>query len=298
MIRRVLNVYAIRFVREVIRRFGEDQSAVICGYISYASMLAGFPFLIFCVSLASLVIGRQYSDEAFRLLFEAVPQHVALTLEPVLRDVITARAGSILTLSALGTIYGASNGVEAIRIGLDRAYDVEVSRGFILNRLISIGFVLIGFMVFGTLSILIIFAPYTIAIVEAYTTVDIPAETRLARYGVGAVLLYATIWMMHRFLPDRPMTGLILWPGVFVSMAIWFAAAMAFSFYVANFPTYTLTYGALAGVIITLLFFYLTGIAIMFGAQVNAVLNYGVPDTPPPKGKRLWAPRAIRRSSR
>ncbi|MEL7468415.1 MAG: YihY/virulence factor BrkB family protein [Pseudomonadota bacterium] len=277
MLQKIRQLLWIRFIIETLRRFNDDQSAVLAGYISYASMLAAFPFLIFCMTLAGSIIGESYSTEAFDTLFEAVPEHVALTLEPVLREVIGQHRGGLLTIAAVGTIYGASNGVEAIRIGLDRAYDVEMRRGFVINRLISIAFVFIGFAVFGCLAVLIIFAPLAFTLIEAWTPVDIPAEADIARYLVGAGLLYGTIWLMHRVLPDRSMKGMVLWPGVLVSMVIWVLAATALSIYLAYSPTYAVTYGALAGVIVTLLFFYLTGTAIILGAQVNAVMNFGVP---------------------
>lgn len=276
------SLYWVRFTMEILRRFNDDQCAVLAGYISYASMLAAFPFLIFAMALAGSIIGQTYSEEAFTVLFDAVPEHVALTLEPVLREVIGEHRGGVLTISALGAIYGASNGVEAIRIGLDRAYDVEMRRNFLVNRLISIGFVFIGIFVFSALALLIIFAPLAITMVEQLTTIDVPAEADLARYLIGAALLYMTLWSMHRILPDRSNEGMIFWPGVLISMVLWVLAATALSIYVANTPSYTITYGALAGVVVTLLFFYLTGVAIIFGAQVNAVVNFGVPpDTPP-----------------
>ena len=85
---------------------------------------------------------------------------------------------------------------------------------------------------------------------------------------------------MHWILPARPMHTKRLWPGILVSLLIWIAAASALSVYVAFSPSYALTYGALAGVIVTLLFFYLSGLAIIFGAQVNAVLNFGLRKPP------------------
>ena len=282
LLAKLRSLYWVRFTMEILRRFNDDQCAVLAGYISYASMLAAFPFLIFAMALAGSIIGQTYSEEAFTVLFDAVPEHVALTLEPVLREVIGEHRGGVLTISALGAIYGASNGVEAIRIGLDRAYDVEMRRNFLINRLISIGFVFIGIFVFSALALLIIFAPLAISMVEQLTTIDVPAEADLARYLIGAVLLYMTLWSMHRILPDRSNEGMIFWPGVLISMVLWVLAATALSIYVANTPSYTITYGALAGVVVTLLFFYLTGVAIIFGAQVNAVVNFGVPpDTPP-----------------
>lgn len=275
---RIKKLKAWRFLMEVVRRYGEDQSSVLAGYIAYASMLSGFPFLIFTTALAGLLIGEEHSADAISTLFDAVPNHVALTLAPVLEEVIGRQSGGILTISALGSIYAASNGVEAIRIGLDRAYDVPSCRGFISNRLISIAFVFVGFLVFGALATLIIFAPLIFHVIETWTPIEIPAEADLARYLVGGTLLFWFLWLMHKILPSRAMGTLKIWPGILTSMVLWVALATALSVYVAYSPSYTVTYGALAGVVVTLLFFYLTGVAIIFGAQVNAVVNFGLPD--------------------
>ena len=277
MPKRVLNSLAWRFALATVNRFNKDQGAVLAGYIAYASMLASFPFLIFTITLAGALIGARYSEEAVRVLFESVPQHVAQTLEPVLFEVIGEDRGGVLTLAALGTLYAASNGVEAIRTGLDRAYDVETPRNFVMNRLVAIGFVLIGFLVFGTLAVLIIFAPLAFRLIEDLTAVDIPASADIARYVIGGTLLYWFYWLMHRVLPARNMRRMTVWPGIFTSMLLWVLLATALSVYLAFSPDYAVTYGALSGVIVTLLFFYLTGVAIIFGAEVNAVVNFGLP---------------------
>ena len=86
------------------------------------------------------------------------------------------------------------------------------------------------------------------------------------------------LWMMHRYLPARRMRYMRIWPGIVLSMLIWVVLASAMSIYLAFAPSYALTYGALSGVIVTLLFFYLTGVAIILGAQVNAVINFGIGD--------------------
>lgn len=271
----------MRFVTEVLRRYGEDQGAVLAGYIAYAAMLSAFPFMIFATALAGMLIGTEHSGEAVGLLFEVAPDHVARTLQPVLEEVIGKNRGGILTLSALGAIYGASNGVEAIRIGLDRAYDVERPRNFVMNRVWSICFVFIGFSVFGVLAVLIIFAPLVFTLIEAWTTFDIPVAADLARYIVGAALLYGYFWLMHLTLPARAMRGMRLFPGIIVSMVMWVLLASAMSIYLAFAPSYAVTYGTLAGVVVTLLFFYMSGVTIIIGAEVNAVINFGLPPDEP-----------------
>ena len=261
------------FLRIVGRRFNDDKGGVHSGNIAYSLMLSVVPFLIFATALTGFVVGQQGAAMALEALFQAVPAHVARTLEPVLAAVVGQRRGGILTVAALGAIWAASNGVEAVRLGLDDAYDVDASRHLALNRLMSIGIVLIGFAIFILLAALIVFAPLVFVLVERWTTFHIPAEADYARYALGLAVLYCALWTMHRLLPSRSMRGLRIWPGVLASVLIWSMAATAMSVYLAYAPSYTVTYGTLAGVIVTLLFFYLTGLALIFGAEVNAVIN-------------------------
>jgi len=261
------------FLWTVVKRFNEDQGAVHSGNIAYSLMLAIVPFLIFAMALTGFFVGEEGARQALGALFDAVPEHVARTLEPVLTEVIGQRRGGILTLSAVAAIWAASNGVEAVRLGLDRAYEVDASRHIALNRLLSMAVVLIGFAIFILLAVLIIFAPLAFALIERWTHIRIPASANLMRYALGLFVLALALWAMHRLLPSRSMRGLRLWPGVIFSVVIWALAATAMSVYLAYAPSYAVTYGTMAGVIVTLLFFYLTGLSLIFGAEVNATIN-------------------------
>lgn len=261
------------FLWAVLNRFIENEGSVFSGYIAYALMLATFPFVIFAMALTGFVVGQQTAEMALDALFQALPEHVALTLQPVLFEVIGTRRGGVLTLSALIAIWAASNGFDAIRLGLDRAYGVPRARHMAASRLIAVAFVLGGFIVFMLLAVLIVFAPLGFLLIENWMKTDIPRQADIARYAAGIAILWASLWLMHRVLPSRRMRGLMLWPGVLASVIIWSAAATGLSIYLAFSPGYTVTYGTLAGVIVTLIFFYLTGLALIFGAEVNAVVN-------------------------
>jgi len=247
--------------------------AVLAGYFAYIAMLAFFPFLIFASALTGFVIGPEGAAGALDVIFEPVPEHVRLTLEPAILSVIGERRGGILTLSGLGALWAASSGVDAIRIGFDEAYRVDARRRYHVNRLYLLGAVILATICFMALAALIILAPLAFGLVERLFGIAIPALADLVRYALGLGILYALIWTLHRMLPSRPMGGLVLWPGILASALIWGAAATGLSVYLAFAPSYTLTYGALAGVILTLLFFYLTGVALLLGAHVNAVAN-------------------------
>ncbi|MEM8793074.1 MAG: YihY/virulence factor BrkB family protein [Pseudomonadota bacterium] len=261
------------FLRAVYKRFTVDQGTVLAGYMAYAAMLAGMPFLIFATAMTGIMIGPSYSEEATRALFAAVPDHVAQTIQPVFEQVMGQRRGDIALISLLGTIWAASNGVESIRVGLDRAYDIKKSRNWFLRRIIAIGFVIVGFFTFTMLAFLIIFAPLIFVLAETYTNFEIPRAAGPIRWIVGGGVLILFFYLMHKILPSRNMRGMRVMPGILTSVVIWGIVATALSIYLKFAPSYQITYGTLAGVIVTLLFFYLTGISIIFGGEVNAELN-------------------------
>lgn len=264
---------AARWLVLGVMRFAQHEQWVISGYLAYSAMLALLPFLIFATALTGHLVGPEGSTEALELMFDAVPEHVAKTLEPVVIEVTSRPSQGILTLAALGSIWAASNGIEAVRVGLNRAYEYNIERHLVLNRLMALGIVLVGFVTFAVLSALIIFAPLAIQLLQGTFKIDVPRAVEYARYAVAFAVLFVYIYLMHRLLPARRMRDFRLWPGILVSAVLWIGIASGLSIYLANVQDYTITYGTLAGVIITLLFLYMSGATLVLGAEVNAAAN-------------------------
>ena len=264
---------AYRVLRSAYLAFEADDGIPMAGYIAFSGLLAIFPFLIFAVSLTAALLGPEQGSEAIDILFQYAPPHVAQTLEPALMDVLSGRGDGLLTFSILLTIWLASNAFEAFRITFDRAYDVEETRGYILRRIIAIGFVFVGAIVAGILGVSVVLAPLLLQAASAWFGILIPGSTAALSFILGLLVFTLFLLLMHRYLPGRGMKGKRIWPGVLITVCLWVSGALAFSKYLSMTPSYTITYGALAGVIVTLVFFYLSGVAIIFGAEVNAVLN-------------------------
>ncbi|MEL6218347.1 MAG: YihY/virulence factor BrkB family protein [Pseudomonadota bacterium] len=261
------------FCGAVLSRFNEDQGSVLAGYLAYAAMLSLLPFLVFATALAGFIVGPENSEKALETLFAGVPDHVVRTLEPAILEVLAHRRGGILTLSAIGSVWAASNGIEALRVGFDHAYEAHEKRSILINRLYAILAVFLCYAIFWLLAFLLILAPILFHVLESLIGIDVPVEAEYLRHVIGLVILWSGLWVLHRMLPSRIMSGIRLWPGLTVSVALWLLIAKGMSVYLYHAPSYSLTYGALAGVILTLLFFYLTGVALIIGAQVNAVVN-------------------------
>lgn len=260
-------------------RFNRNDGWSMSGFIAFSGLLSLFPFLIFAATLTGIMVGPERSDTIIESLFQIAPEHVALTLAPVVQEVLSKQSGEVLTVSAVFAIWVASSAVEAFRIAFDRAYAVPDPRGFIHNRALAIALVFLGAVVAALLGFTILFMPLILRIAENVLKVPIPAIASYATSFFGVLVFVGFLLVMHRVLPGRHVKDSRLWPGVFVTTILWVSAASGFSIYLSFTPTYTVTYGTLAGVIITLMFFYLTGLTIIFGAEVNAALNQMGPVT-------------------
>lgn len=253
--------------------FNRHEGVVLAGYVAYAGLLAIFPFLIFAFAFAAATTGPAELEALVDLLFEFAPDEVAAELEPVLRNVLAQRGGGgLLTFAGLAALWASSSGVEAFRTAFDRAYEVETPRHVVLRRLIGLALVLVGAVSAAVLGFAVVLAPLMMELASTYLGLDAPLGIGVLRYVIAVLALTVFLYLMHLMLPSRPPRVLRLWPGIVATIAIWTAAASAFSFYLALAPSFSATYGALSGVIVTLLFFFLSGAVIIYGAEINAAL--------------------------
>lgn len=255
-------------------RYAADDGDALAGYMAFSMFLSLFPFLIFVTALAALAIGPQDVDATLGYMFGLMPPDVAGVLAPVVAETTHARMGGALTLPLFGALWVASNGIEALRVALNRAYAQDEDRSWILRRLQSLLLVFAASVAFMLLTILIVLGPSLMAALDAvapHTVVEIPYATAL-RYGLAALVLGVAIYAAHRILPSGHAEA-PLWPGVVFTVLCWLAAGALFSVYLSYIPSYALTYGALGGVIVCLFFFYVSAAIVIFGAELNAVLG-------------------------
>ena len=137
----------------------KDEGLELSGYIAFTAFFSLFPFVIFLAALAGFLGDRQTADDLVAAMFGFMPDDVAGTLAPAVREVIGARQGGLLTVGILTTLWFASNGIEALRTGLNRAYGVNEERAMWWLRLQSIAFVVAGGLIIFFLSLAVILGP-------------------------------------------------------------------------------------------------------------------------------------------
>lgn len=264
----------LRLVGDAGMQLLKHEGFELSGYIAFTAILALFPFLIFLTALAGFIGDAQSADRIITMLFQLSPSEVAQVLAPILRDVLTQQHGGLMTVSILFALWTASSGVEALRTLLNRCYDVRETRAFWRTRPESVVIVIGGATLALVLSVALVLGPVIWKFVTEYLPVgdDWFLPWVVMRYGLAAVLVAACLVGLHRMLPNCHQPMRRVWPGAATTALLWLATAALFSVYVDNFASYSVTYGSLGGVIMTLMFFYISAIIFAFGAELNAGL--------------------------
>jgi membrane protein len=268
------------FLLDIKREWEKDNLDTIAGGLAFFGILAIFPFLLFAVSLASLLIDPATAAGVINDLYRIAPRPVADILSERINALSQGQSPAILTLSALGAIWAAAGGITALMEALNTAYGVKDSRPFWKRRGIALLCTLSG-AVFVVVASLIAVATPVVA-----DAIGGPIGTLIlwARLPVSAVIIMAVLAVLYYVLPDVEQEFKFITPGSIVAVLIWIAASLGFSFYVGRFGSYEVSYGALGGVIVLLLWMWISSMAVLLGAEINAIIEHRSPD-----GKRTGA---------
>lgn len=264
---------------EVLRRVAVgcfNDGTIHAGNLAYMSLLAIFPFFITATAIISAMGNESERLASIYAVLSALPPTVANVIEPVARTVVEARTGWLLWVGAAFGLWTAGSLVETIRDILRRSYGTKASRAFWQYRIGSIGIIVGGVL----LLILSLVAQVTISAAQNVIQENFPqfahalGELSLSR-AVTAVGLFFSIWMLFVALTPTEYRGRRYrkWPGALLVTTWWTMVALAFPPILRSIFTYDLTYGSLAGVMITLFFFWLVGLGIVAGAELNAALS-------------------------
>jgi len=269
-------VRLLRIPYDAYLRFIADDGWAIGGHIALSTLLSLFPFLIVVTELAGFLGTKEIADQVAQLLLEAWPQEVAAPIAGEIRDVLTTVQGSALTVGAVAAVYFSSSGVESLRVGLNRAYDIQETRNWLVLRLESIGYVLIGALSMIALAFLVVLGPLIFYAALKYLPWLEPLEATFtfARLGLATVILVVALVMVHKWLPAGRRTLVEIAPGIITTLALWLVTGIGFGRYLAQFAnSYTRTYAGLASAMIALVFLYWTASIFVYGGELNSLIK-------------------------
>ncbi len=261
-------------VREVVGN-ALVHGGVLAGNFAYLALLTIFPFFIVAAALGGMFGRSDYGQEAVNGFLAAVPPSMADVIAAPVESAMTARTGPLLWLAVIVGLWTTGSLIESIRSIIRRAYGATSDKPFWRYRLGSLALIIsavIATMLALSVQVVLVGAAEVIAASVRFPedALSLVAFSQWFTFLVLLAMLYLVFGMLTPTTYRR--AGHPIWPGpLFIS--IWWMASLALlPFFLSNFANYDLTYGSLAGVMVSLIFFFLIGFAMVIGAELNAAV--------------------------
>ncbi|CAN5325186.1 YihY/virulence factor BrkB family protein [soil metagenome] len=262
--------------KEVLRRtkqqVKDDNVPLLSAGVAFYVFIALFPALIAAVTVYGLVADPQQVEEQISGLTDALPSESAELITGQLRDIASGSSSALgwgLVASLGGALFAASGGMQNLVKAVNIAYDEEETRGFVRLRALAL-LMTVGLVVFLAVAIgLVAVVPVLLEVAGLGGAAGIAVQ--VARWlGLVAFVMLA-LAVLYRYAPDRDAPR-FTWVGLgsIVATLLWIIGSAGFSLYVSTFGSYGETYGALAGVVVLLLWLFLTSFIVLVGAEINS----------------------------
>lgn len=268
----------IRVVKDVGRRYTTDNVGNGGAALAFYLLLAIFPAAIFLLSLLPYLPIPNLQQSIMSMLAQALPGQAASAFTSTVQSIVSQRRGGLLSLGAVLTLWSSSSGMYAVMRQLNFNYRIRDSRPFWKIRGIALMLtVFFSVLVIGAFA-LVMFGGYLIEYLSSVVGLGSQAifGVELARWTIVALALMLGFAVTYYYGPDLTRRFAVFTPGAVTGVALLVLASLAFKFYADNFGSYQKTYGGLGAAILLMLWLNITGVVILIGSEVNAVLEtYG-----------------------
>jgi membrane protein len=264
-----------RVLYDALGHFNNDDGWAMSSHLAITALMALFPFLIFATTLASFLGADAFADTAVHLVFDTWPAQIAKPIAAEVKNVLTVQRTDLLTYGVVLAAYFASNGIEALRTSLNRAYRVIETRGILYRRAQSLFFVVIATIGILIISVLLVLAPILARLAEAHLEWIKPymGTINFWRSVVASTVIVGGLFAVHYWLPAGRRRFLSLVPGILFTLVGWLIGSTAFASYLDHFSSYVTTYAGLASIMIAVVFLYIVSAVFILGGEFNAAIS-------------------------
>ncbi|EHY93021.1 MULTISPECIES: YihY/virulence factor BrkB family protein [Staphylococcus] len=261
------------FFSYLVYRIGKDDASGLSAQLSYYFMLSLFPMLLFLLSIVPVVGVKQSTIRD--LIKDHVPSDYAPQVSSIIGDIMDNASGGLLSIGLIAALWSASNGMTALMNAFNVAYDVEDSRNFVVAKLYSVLFTLAMIIVMPVALVLptfgqqigdLLFGPLGLGdqVKWLFDTI---------RFVLPVIVVLIAFMVLYTLAPNVKIKLLSVIPGAIFATIVFLGGSYLFGFYISNFANYSKTYGSIAGIIILMLWLYITGFIIIIGAEINAIFH-------------------------
>lgn len=261
------------FIKELITRIKKVDVTGLASQLAFFFLLSLFPLLIFIFTLLPYLNLDQ--AEIFIFIRDYAPESVAILLEETVGEVLNKRNGGLLSFGIIATVWSASKGMNALTKALNLSYFKEESRSFIVTRGMSVIFTVMLIAVVVVALVLPVFGEQIGIFAFSYLGLEegfLKLWSNL-RWFLPPILIYTVFSLIYWLVPSVKLQYRSVILGSVIVTIGWIVTSLGFSFYVGNYGSYSNTYGSIGAIIVLMMWLYLSGIILMIGGQINAVMN-------------------------
>jgi membrane protein len=283
MRRRMLKAFSIplswaELFKRTLKEFSQDNCLGLAAQLAYYLLLALVPAMVFLLALLSY-----FPPSVLEQMVTTVSRFAPAEMMDIIRDqmsnIAKGQNGGLLTFGLAMALWSSSAAIVAITDALNRAYDIEEGRPWWKVRLTAIALT-VGLAAFVLIAFALVLAGPTLAERVADTAGLGGAFVwtwKILQWPIVFALVATALAILNYFGPDAEQDWAWVSPGAVLATALWLIASLAFKYYVGNFANYNETYGSLGGVIVLMLWFYISGMAVLAGAEMNAEIEHASP---------------------
>lgn len=281
MIKKVTHgVSGKQFFKDLKREISQDNVSNGAAALAYYLTLAIFPAMIAMLSVVPYLPIENVDQAIMDLLRQALPEQAASMFTGVVNEVAQNKKGGLLSVGLLATLWAASNGIYAIMQQLNITYDVKEERSFVKGRLTAIGLTLLfGLLIVGAFSLVVFGGKLQewLGSSVGFSSALLTAFAAL-RWVIIAGALLLGFAVIYYWGPNVEQKFKFVTPGSVLGVLLLVGISLAFKAYVSNFGKYEATYGSIGAVIVLMLWLYFTGLVLLLGSEINALIEHYRPE--------------------
>jgi membrane protein len=269
--------YLSSSVARVVERIKDHEIFARAAQLSYYFLLALFPLLLVLINVLGYMAqeGTLFREKLLLYLAAIMPRSAIALVRTTLDEISNASGGGKLSFGLLVALWAASNGMGAISSTLNTSHNVKERRPWWKVRLICVCLtVAVAILILAALAIVLYGGTIGEALAARYGFGDFFTTVwTIVQWPIALVFVLTTFNLIYNFAPNLPGARSWITPGAFIGVGLWLLVSFAFRVYLSFFDSYSVTYGSLGAVIVLMLWFYLTGVAILIGGEVNSEVS-------------------------
>jgi membrane protein len=272
-----------RFLHELVHEILEHRLIDVAAQLAYNSILALFPFLIFLFTILAFLPVQGAADEILEVVHHTMPGQAAELVDATVNGVVRNPSPRLLAISLVGSIWAAGGGVAALTSALDLVYAAPETRSWLRVRAQSLLVTLLATVLVIVATVGMVIGPHLVERISSWVGLGgvAAAAWRWLRWPSTVLAMSLLLAMLYWACPNVRRRFRIITPGSVIAIPVWIGVSELFSLYVSHFGSFNKTYGTLGAGVVLLTWIYLTGLIVLVGGAMNAIIERAAPEGVP-----------------